>query len=269
MCLLSISLNNPSLYGELKGGQTDLFKCILLNSTGMLSPIGFMGMIHPDTVYTEAKGLTLREYLYPRLVARYHYSNKLKLFSEVHGEKIFDCCIYKGTPSIIKFDSISNVFHPSTIDSCYSHNGTEVCLGLEYVDEDGKKHMNTSGHKDRIVHYDEDLLKIVGQVFEDTDIWQSCKLISIHTMSSLNIIRSFMRFCHVSSVSPFVTVGFDATNALKDGTMKQETIFPDYESYQMIFNSTQVGILSPFSKLLKKFVQEIHIMMVWIIQSFS
>ena len=245
-------LNNPSLYGELKGGQTDLFKCILLNSTGLLSPMGFMGMIHPDTVFTEAKGQTLREYLYPRLIARYHYNNKLRLFSEVHGEKIFDCCIYRGEPSTIKFDSISNLFHPSTIDASYAHIGNEVCLGLELVDEEGKKHLNTSGHKDRIVHYDEDLLKIVGQVFEDTDVWQSCKLISIHTMSSLNIVRSFMRFNHVSSIDPFVTVGFDATNALKDGTMKQETKFPDYDSYEMIFNSTQVGILSPFSKMPQK-----------------
>ena len=245
-------LNNPSLYGELKGGQTDLFKCILLNSTGLLSPMGFMGMIHPDTVFTEAKGQTLREYLYPRLIARYHYSNKLRLFSEVHGEKIFDCCIYRGAPSTIKFDSISNLFHPSTIDASYAHIGNEVCLGLELVDEEGKKHLNTSGHKDRIVHYDEDLLKIVGQVFEDTDVWQSCKLISIHTMSCLNIVRSFMRFNHVSSINPFVTVGFDATNALKDGTMKQETKFPDYDSYEMIFNSTQVGILSPFSKMPQK-----------------
>ena len=31
--------------------------------------------------------------------------------------------------------------------------------------------------------------------------------------------------------------------------MRQETKYPDYDAYQMIFNSTQVGILSPFSKL--------------------
>ena len=242
-------LNTPALYGVLKGGQTDLFKCILVNSLAMLSPKGFMGMIHPDTVYTEVKGQTLREYLYPQLVARYHYSNKLKLFSDVHGEKIFDCCIYRGSASSIHFDSISNLYHPSTVDASYAHSGTGICLGLEYVDDEGKKHTNTSGHRDRIIHYDEDLLKVVGKVFEDTEAWQSCKLISIHAMSSLNIIRSFMNFQHVSSVDPFMTVAFDATNALKNGTMRQETKYPNYDAFQMIFNSTQVGILSPFSKL--------------------
>ena len=185
-------------------------------------------------------------------MARYHYSNKLGVFSDVHREKIFDCCIYRGVDTTIHFDSISNLYHPSTIDASYADFGTSICLGLEYVDNEGKKHTNTAGHKDRIIHYDEDLLKVVGKVFEDTDEWQSCKLISIHAMSSLNIIRSFMNFQHVSSVNPFMTVAFDATNALKNGTMLQETKFPDYDAYQMIFNSTQVGILSPFSKLPQK-----------------
>lgn len=245
-------LNCPSLYGVLKGGQTDLFKCILVNSLTMLSPNGYMGLIHPDTVFTEAKGQPLRKYLFPKLVARYHYSNKLGVFSDVHREKIFDCCIYRGIDTAIHFDSISNLYTPNTIDASYADLGTSICLGLEYVDNEGKKHTNTAGHKDRIIHYDEDLLKVVGKVFENTDEWQSCKLISIHAMSSLNIIKSFMNFQHVSSVNPFMTVAFDATNALKNGTMRQETKYPDYDAYQMIFNSTQVGILSPFSKLPQK-----------------
>ena len=245
-------LNCPSLYGVLKGGQTDLFKCILVNSLTMLSPNGYMGLIHPDTVFTEAKGQPLRKYLFPKLVARYHYSNKLGVFSDVHREKIFDCCIYRGIDTAIHFDSISNLYTPNTIDASYADLGTSICLGLEYVDNEGKKHTNTAGHKDRIIHYDEDLLKVVGKVFENTDEWQSCKLISIHAMSSLNIIKSFMNFQHVSSVNPFMTVAFDATNALKNGTMRQETKYPDYDAYQMIFNSTQIGILSPFSKLPQK-----------------
>ena len=245
-------LNCPSLYGVLKGGQTDLFKCILVNSLTMLSPNGYMGLIHPDTVFTEAKGQLLREFLFPKLVARYHYSNKLGVFSDVHREKIFDCCIYRGIDTAIHFDSISNLYNPNTIDASYADLGTSICLGLEYVDNEGKKHTNIAGHKDRIIHYDEDLLKVVGKVFEDTDEWQSCKLISIHAMSSLNIIKSFMNFQHVNSVNPFMTEGFHATNALKSGIMLEETKFPDYDAYQMIFNSTQVGVLSPFSKLPQK-----------------
>ena len=244
-----VILNTPSLYGELKGGQTDLFKCILLNSMHLLSSKGYMGLIHPDTVYTEAKGQPLREFLYPRLINRFHYSNRLGLFNDVHGEKIFDCCIYRGVESKIEFDSISNVFHPNTIDACYSSDGLSVCKGAEYVDDEGKKHLNTEGHKDRIVHYDESMLKLIAEVFEGTKEWKSCKLVSIYVMRSLEILKKYLNRHHASEINPFITEGFHATNAKKDNSMRSETKYPDYAAYEMIFNSTQVGILSPFSKL--------------------
>lgn len=247
-----VMLNAPNLYGELKGGQTDLFKCILLNSIQLLSTKGYMGMIHPDTVFTEAKGQPLREFLYPRLIARYHYSNKLGLFNDVHGEKIFDCCLYRGENAPIRFDSISNLYHPNTIDACYSSDGLGLCKGAEYIDENGKKHTNIEGHKDRIIHYDENMLKMVAEVFEGTREWKSCKLVSIYAMRCLDILKRLLNCRHVSVVNPFVTEAFHATNAKKDGTMREQTKYPDYDAYEMMFNSTQVGILSPFSKLPQK-----------------
>lgn len=242
-------LNSASLYGQLKGGQSDLFKSILLNSTQLMNTKGRMGMIHPDTVYTEAKGQALREYLYPILCARYHYSNKFKLFSEVHGEKIFDCCIYRGNPGEIKFDSMSYVLTPNTIDASYAHDGHGACKGLEYVDECGKKHLNVDGHKKRIITYDETLLKMVGKLFEDTDEWKSCKLVSIFTNQIFSILSKMYEHEHLNALVPFITEGFHATNSLKDGTMQKETKHPEYDSYEMIFHSTQVGILSPLSKI--------------------
>ena len=242
-------ISSAALYGELKGGQSDLFKCILLNSSFMLSPNGYMGLIHPDSTFTETKGQPLRLYLYPRLVARYQFSNRKDLFSGVEEKKAFDCCIYRGIERTIEFDSISNLVHPSTIDACYAHDGSGFCLGLEYVDEEGKKHLNTAGHRDRIVHYDEDLLKLVAEIFEGTENWETCKLVTMQSQRNLDIIIRFVEFKHVSSTNPFVTVAFDATNAKKDGYIRACTKYPDYENYEMIFNSTQVGILSPFYKL--------------------
>jgi hypothetical protein len=242
-------LNAPSLYSELKGGQTDLFKCILLNSTFMLSSAGYMGMIHPDTVFTEAKGQPFRKYLYPRLHARYHYTNRKKVFSEVDGHKVFDCCIYHSQHPNIHFDSISWVFIPQTIDACYCHNGFGLCKGIDYVDEDGNKQANTEGHKERIVLYDEEMLKFIAALFENTSEWDSCKLVTIHSARNINVLKKLMNLARISTVNPFISEGFHATNALKDNTISATTKYPEYNKYEMIFNSTQVGNMSPFSKL--------------------
>lgn len=58
---------------------------------------------------------------------------------------------------------------------------------------------------------------------------------------------------HVGSHSPIVTECLHATNDIKKTKMMvQQTQLPNYDNYEMIFNSTQVNILSPFSKLPQK-----------------
>ena len=242
-------LNSPVLYKELEGSKSDLFKSILFNSLELISSHGKIGMVHPNTIFDEAKGQTFREYIYPRLNYVFQYENRLTLFREVHPEKLYDICVYGNHKEIIDFDAMSNVYHPNMVDSSFVHDGTGYCHGREIVDEEGKKHLNLSGYKDRIIRYDESLLHLIAKVFEGTDEWQSCKLVSIHSERGIEIVKKLADFAHLAQVEPFITVGFDATNSLKDNTVKKETKYPDYEKYEMMFNSTQIGILSPFSKM--------------------
>lgn len=240
-------LNSECLYSVLKGQQTDLFKCIIANSLQMQNPVGYMGLIHPNEIFDEVKGQILRKYIYPRLIFRFQYQNTLKIFSEVEEKKIFDCVIFGGAgKDSIAFDSINNIFHPSTIDSCYLHDGAGICNGKELVDENGKRHPNLLGHKNRIIHYDENMLKFVSRIFEDGADWNSCCLISIHSSDVVDIIKDMDSKTHVSNKSNFVTVAFDATNAVKDKTIIKQTCYPVIDKYQMIFYSAQINILSPF-----------------------
>lgn len=242
-------LNAPVLYQELKGSQSDLFKSILRNSLEMISPIGRIGMVHPNTVFDEAKGQEFRRYIYPRLRYVFQYENRLKLFSEVHPEKPYDICIYSAPQATIHFDTISNVYRPNMVDMSYVHDGSGYCHGREIVDDQGKKHLNLEGHKDRIIHYDEKLLRLVAKVFEDTDEWETCKLVSIHSERGIEMVEKLADFTHVANREPFITEGYHATNSLKDNTVEKKTKYPDYDKYEMMFNSTQVNILSPFSKM--------------------
>ena len=240
-------LNAPSFYGLLKGLQTDLYKCILVNSLSLLKEDGFMGMIHPDEVFDSAKGQIFRENIFPHLKYRFQYENRLGLFSEVHKAKIFDSVIYKGEARNISFDSINNVYHPSVLDYSFEHDGHGICYGLTYKDDYGIARPNILGHRNRIIHYDTDMLKLVSHVFENSDNWESCKLISIHSKSIIEVIKKLEAHNHVGDSSPFITLGYHSTNRVYDGTMAVVTKFPDYDNYEMIFNSTQVNLLSPFS----------------------
>ena len=241
-------LNATCLYPVLKGQQTDLFKCIFTNSLDMQNPNGYMGLIHPNEIFDEAKGQILRQYIFPRLKYRFQYQNALPLFSEVEEKKIFDSVVYYGSNrSHISFDSINNLFHPSTIDGCYNSDGQAPCGPKEVIDHNGRKIPNLVGHKHRIIHYDESVLKIVSRIFEEDADWQSCCLVSLHTDEILNVVKKIDNDVHVSNLSENVTFAFDATNSVKDKTIKKSTKYPELGDYEMIFYSAQINLLSPFS----------------------
>ena len=88
-------------------------------------------MVHPNTIFDEAKGQTFREYIYPRLNYVFQYENRLTLFREVHPEKLYDICVYGNHKEIIDFDAMSNVYHPNMVDSSFVHDGTGYCHGRE------------------------------------------------------------------------------------------------------------------------------------------
>ena len=247
-CMASMQ-NSSTLYPALRGSQSDLFKSILFNALEMVATTGRVGMVHPNTVFDEAKGQTLRGYFYPRVRNVFQYENRFKLFAEVHPEKIFDICVYGSPQEHIKFDAMSNVYHPSTIDSSYHHSGQGFCQGREIVGDDGRKHVSIEGHRDRIIHYDEQMMRLVANVFEGTDQWRDCKLVSIHSQKSVEILSKLSDGTHLECLKPSISEGYHATNSLKDNTVKKATKYPDYDAYEMMFNSTQVNLLSPFAKL--------------------
>lgn len=241
--------NSPVLYFPLKGSQSDLFKSILYNSLEMISPNGFVGMVHPPTPFIEAKGQSFRKYLYPRLRYVFQYENNLLLFSEVEAKKPYNICIYGQQQEVIEFIAMSDVFHPNMIDISLNHCGDSVCGGREVVDHEGKKILNLVGHRDRIIYYNQSMLQLIARVFENSEEWDSCKLVSVHSQNDIKLIAKLSQCGHLSSVTPFITECFHATNSKKDNTIREETKYPDYDKYEMIFNSTMVNLSSPFAKM--------------------
>jgi len=52
-----------------------------------------------------------------------------------------------GPATSIRFRHMSNLFHPSTIDGSFKHDGAGVCSGIKDENSD----WNLNGHRDRII----------------------------------------------------------------------------------------------------------------------
>ena len=111
-------LNAVQNYADLKGQQTNLFKCFLPQAWMYNAECGVSAFIHPEGVYDDPKGGALREKLYSRLRKHFMFANERKLFPEVDHHTQFSLNVYGG-PLMVSFDTISNLYDAKSIVECY------------------------------------------------------------------------------------------------------------------------------------------------------
>jgi len=240
------SQNYPFLVGQ----RNNLYKCILNNGFSLLNQNGSMGLIHPEGVYDDPSGDSLREELYKRLKFHFQFKNELMLFAEIDHHNIYSSNIYSGNKNRINFVSMSNLFHPSTIDGSFVHDGIGNAGGIKIIDPaSGNMVWNTIPHKDRIVHISENELNIIAKTFENNDKGSSTKLISIHSEKIISILKKLSEFeGNVSKYEYFSTDGFNEYNAPSEGVLIRETKFSNIENFELVYSGPHFFVSNPIYK---------------------
>ena len=243
-------LNAYQNYPELKGIQTNLYKCFLPQAWLLLENKGILGYIHPEGIYDDPKGGKLRSLVYKRLKAHYQFDNEKKLFP-IGNTRKFSINIYGNYQEKIDFINISNLFTPKTIDSCFVGEANVVAGGIK--DEEGK--WNTKGHKSRIVQVDENLLGIYSKLYneESQNIYEA-KLPNIYLKeigSVLKKISDFPKKFHQYKNDILISEMFHETNSQKLGVIKRETNFP-VGIEQLVYSGPHFSIANPFFQTPKR-----------------
>lgn len=234
-----------SNYPLLQKQKNDLYKSILTNGFDELSDEGYMGLLHPETVYDDTNAQILRREVYHRLRYHFQYTNELNLFAEVHHCTVFGEQIYGKRNNNICFLSIHDLFHPNTIDSCFVHNGNGICEGIK----DKKGNWNVNGHKDRIVNFTLNELAVLSKAFENGSSPESVKLVSIHSTKVIDVLKKISTFGKVvMDFIPLVEYGFDETMNMKKGIIVRKTKFPDSSCAEMIYSGPHIYVSNPLYK---------------------
>lgn len=244
----AVFMNAYSNYPLLIGQANNLYKCILENGFDLLSPSGFMGLLHPETVYDDPNGQPLRKEIYRRLRYHFQFANELTLFAGVDHHTKYGEQIYGGKQEEVNFLSIHNLYHPNTIDGCFIHNGLGLCGGIK---KNGQ--WNTEAHNDRIVRFSPIELKVLSDAFEDGADWESVKLTSIHTKNIVDVLKTFSTFKHhVYDYQAIVSEGLHETIAVEKGVMVRQTKFPSYDNCEMIYSGPHFFVGNPVYKSPRK-----------------
>jgi hypothetical protein len=253
----ALFLNAVQNYPLLKGQQTNLYKCVLENGFSLTAPNGFLGLLHPEGVYDDPNGQLFRKEIYPRLVFHFQFSNHLGLF-DIGGTRTYSINVYRGARQNICFNNINNLFHPSTIDGCFFHDGLGVCGGIKIKGggEDGFV-WNMKPHKKRIVNYTNLRLTILAKLFENSNNGETAKLVSIHSESIISVLEKLNGFkTSVQNFETKITNCLDETIDVNNNTIKRFTHFPEIEQYEMIYSGPHFYVSNPIYKTPKEICTE-------------
>lgn len=230
-------------YPELKGIQTNLYKCFMPQAWRWTVNGGVTAFLHPEGIYDDPNGGKFRSIIYTRLVSHFQFQNEKKLFPIGNRNK-FSINIFGAVKKTPRFSHLCNLYLASTIDLCYEHDGHGPVPGIK--NENGQ--WNLDGHSSRITLVDLTALKTFARLYDETGTPSSqARLPVIHSQELMAVLDKFAKQTRRLGdlKGDFLsTVMFDETYAQRDGTLKRHTKFPD-SSDQWILSGPHFFIGNP------------------------
>jgi len=248
-------LNAVQNYPLLKGVHTNLYKCFLPQAWYTGKENGIAGFLHPEGVYDDPGGENLRSNIYQRLRYHFQFQNELKLFAEIGNREKFSINIYENAQSDV-FKTMSNLFHPTTVDQSFAYDGHGFCDGIK----DDQDNWNLKGHRDRIVTVGINELTIFAKIYDEAGTPpQHSRLPVVHSQQIVDVLRKYAQQSiklgdmNAEYLSTFM---FHETYAQQEGTIRRKTQFPESSS-QWILSGPHFYVAKPFHQT-PKAVCETH-----------
>lgn len=246
----STFMNAYQNYPLLKGQQTNLYRCVIENGFEWIAERGIMGLIHQDAIYDDVAAVELRAEIYNRLIYRFQFQNAFNLFADVAHRTKYSINIYRGNKSTPMFYNINNVFHPSTIDLCFTNKSIEIEEGIKIKDQEGRYKWNINGNCYRIIEYNQKSIELLARFSNSNPIGP--KLISIHNTRLLSVIENLSVIKQrLLDFNRKITEGWHETNDVKKSRILKKTFYP-LNSIELIYSGPQFYVANPFYKNPKK-----------------
>lgn len=225
-------------------GAVNLFKCFLPQAWMFTGKAGYSSFLHPEGVFDDPKGTLLREEIYKRLKFHFQFQNELLLFPEVAHRATFSINVYSNNEAI-GFDTIANLFAPSTIDESYSGEGTTL-VGFK----DENDNWSIQGHSDRIIHVGNRELKLFSKLFDEGANWKCAKLPVLHAKQLVGVLSKLANASEtIASLGSdiFSTGMWPETKAQEDGIIERNVHFADTPIH-LIYSGPHIGVGNPLFK---------------------
>jgi len=226
------------------GGSNNLYRCFIDLSFRLVAPQGYAALIHQDGHLGDPKSGAFRRHWYARIVKHFGYINtiKSKNFADAAHYMRFSQNIYRGEDADVSFEQFTTAFLAQQVEDSYQHDGAGPVPDLKGADGN----WDTRGHRNRIIHIDQDALGYIRDLSEEASIPAlEARLIQPYSGSILGVFRQIARSPKLDTVIPKIRRAietasgerevelplwqmnrlWDEANAQKDGVILRRTDF--------------------------------------------
>jgi hypothetical protein len=207
-------VGSSTTYPSLSGLRPDLYRCFMVTTWRHATSDGSVGLIHPETHFTDEKAGVLREATYARLRRHWQFINERKLFDEVGNLIAFGTHIYGRALDDIRFASACSIYHPDTVERSLTHDGSGSEPGLK--DDDGNWDLRP--HSSRIVRVTATTLGIWHQVLETDEVpTNQTRMLYTVNGSVARVLEKLAASPRMARLGPLFDGGWDEGADFKKG----------------------------------------------------
>ncbi|WP_062516829.1 hypothetical protein [Demequina gelatinilytica] len=212
-------LGSGANYPELAGLQPDLYRCFMMRTWANLSARASVGLIHPESHFTDEKAGLLRASTYRRLRRHWQFLNELQLFEEVHHHASFGVHVYGSATDLVQFSSASSLYHPTTVERSFDHDGSGAEPGVK--DQEGKWEVRP--HLARITEVTDATLRTWHELLsaEPVPVLQSRMLYTVNRSES-RVLDKIAASPRISELDLEFSRGWDESIDRKKGIFRKD-----------------------------------------------
>ncbi|MGH3628591.1 MAG: Eco57I restriction-modification methylase domain-containing protein [Sciscionella sp.] len=226
----------------LTGTQPDLYRCFMDRTWRSMSNGGVVGLIHPDSHFSETRASELRRQSYRRLRCHWQFRNELKLFETDHKED-FGISVY-GPAREPFFANSSFLFHPDTLERSLSHDGGGREPGIK--DDNGK--WDTRPHSSRLINVDPHVLASWAALVDEPGTSAAeARMLQQVTRASQEVLDRLANAYRFGNLNFDWTPGWHETADRRAGYFKSQSAVPSTVE-DVIIQGPHFTVANPFAK---------------------
>jgi hypothetical protein len=236
------SVSSSTIYPHLAGLRPDLYRCFMEQTWRHGSQRGSIGLIHPETHFTDEKAGFLRAATYARLRRHWQFVNELSLF-EIHHLVSYGVHIY-GASGELGFEMATSLYHPSTVERSYAHDGSGEEPGLK--DPDGN--WDVRAHRYRIITVDDEVLRTWHAVLEDDTVpLQQARMVYAVNRATAAVLAKLSSVPRLGSLPLEFSQGWNETTDFNNGNiLKRWGVVTSWN--EAVLQGPHLFVANPFYK---------------------